>query len=248
VALSRRRSAGQRTTADVFGRHDRCCRLGKPLSMSAGDRAQREQRVGQKLPEVLGWTPAWPGFISDLLDEEQSLPKTRERHNSDGCRSFFRRCCQKLPTVPSPPAARPLTGSARRPRRRPPVLQRRGTADAAAGGEPGQRDTSQPSRHPDRNRPAQHRTGHHSSAARMGTTARPRDSLIIFLVRRRPAGRDLAGQAGRAGDAAAVVRPAAVAAGASGLVPLPAHPGPGTDPGKQRAEKLLETPRSSCRR
>ncbi len=56
----------------------------------------------------------------------------------------------------------------------------------------------------------------------------------------RPAGCGLAVQAGRAGDAAAVVRAAAVAAGAAGPVPLPAHPVQERTREKQRAEKLLE--------
>jgi hypothetical protein len=47
-----------------------------------------------------------------------------------------------------------------------------------------------------------------------------------------PAGRGLAGQVGRAGDAAAIVRAAALAAGAAGLVPVPAHPDPGAFPGE----------------
>ena len=48
----------------------------------------------------------------------------------------------------------------------------------------------------------------------------------------RPAGCGLAGQAGRAGDAAPVVRPAGLAAGTAGSVPVPAHPDPRAHPGE----------------
>ena len=66
-----------------------------------------------------------------------------------------------------------------------PALQRRGGTDAPPGSKPRRRDTREPPRHPDRHRPPQHRTTDHRDLARLGTTARTRDSLITFLVRRR---------------------------------------------------------------
>ena len=94
------------------------------------------------------------------------------------------------------------------------------------------RNTREPPRHPDRHRPPQHRTTDHRDLARLGTTARTKDSLIIFLVRRRQAGRDVAGPADRVGHAAPLVRAA------------PADPGPArTTPGPPRTRLVRERTR-----